>query len=235
MPWIIHVSSGLSYACALCAVDTATDRLHNAQRGQTYQKDRSHRRWGSDGRMNHATVFMIAVGLAMDACAVSISYGAAMKILRVRQALRISLAFGAFQAIMPVMGYLAGLSVVRIIENVDHWIAFGLLSFIGCKMIYESFFLEEEDKTMDADNLIALLILSIATSIDALAVGFSLSLLRVDIIEPSIIIGLVTFLVCLAGTAMGAWVGHLFEKKMELAGGLILIAIGVKILLGHLI
>ena len=180
------------------------------------------------------TILLIAVGLAMDAFAVSISCGISMVKLRFRSALRISLAFGLFQAVMPVIGYLAGLSIRDLIQSVDHWIAFSLLAFIGCKMIYESLFMDGNGKRVDADDLMTLLFLSIATSIDALAVGISLSLLKVDILSPAIIIGVVTFLLSYAGTVIGTRVGHLFERKMEVVGGLILIGIGIKILCEHL-
>jgi putative Mn2+ efflux pump MntP len=180
------------------------------------------------------TILFIAVGLAMDAFAVSITCGVSMVKLRVRSALRIALAFGGFQALMPVMGYLAGLSIRAFMESVDHWIAFSLLVFIGCKMIYESFSMDADEKKRDADDALTLLGLSIATSIDALAVGFSLSLLKVDIIAPALIIGAVTFLISFAGTYIGTRVGHLFERKVEVLGGLILIGIGIKILIQHM-
>ena len=185
--------------------------------------------------MDILTILLIAVGLAMDAFAVSISCGISMVKLRLRSALRISLAFGSFQAIMPVIGYLAGLSIRALIQSIDHWIAFSLLAFIGCKMIYESLFMDGDEKKVDADDLLTLLVLSIATSIDALAVGISLSLLDVNIISPAVIIGVVTFLISFAGTVIGTRFGHLFEKKMEVVGGLILIGIGFKILFEHLL
>ena len=184
--------------------------------------------------MNTLTIILIAVGLAMDAFAVSITCGISMVKLRLRSALRISLAFGSFQAIMPIVGFLAGLSIRGLIQSFDHWIAFSLLAFIGCKMIYESLFMDSDEKKMDVDDLLTLLGLSIATSIDALAVGISLSLLKVDILSPAIIIGIITFLISFAGTVIGTRFGHLFEKKMEIAGGLILIGIGFKILFEHL-
>ncbi len=184
--------------------------------------------------MDTLTILFIAVGLAMDAFAVSITCGVSMVKLRVRSALRIALAFGGFQALMPVMGYLAGLSIRTFMVSVDHWIAFSLLVFIGCKMIYESFSMDGDGKKRNADDALTLLGLSIATSIDALAVGFSLSLLKVDIIAPALIIGVVTFLISFAGTYIGTRVGHLFERKVEVLGGLILIGIGIKILVVHM-
>lgn len=184
--------------------------------------------------MDIITIMFIAVGLSMDAFAVSITCGISMVKLKIRSALRISLAFGGFQAIMPVIGYLAGLSIRSLMESVDHWIAFALLAFIGFKMIYESVYMDGDGKKVNADDALTLLGLSIATSIDALAVGISLSFLKVNIFSPAIIIGVVTFLISFAGTVIGTRFGHLFEKKMEILGGLILIGIGIKILLEHL-
>jgi putative Mn2+ efflux pump MntP len=185
--------------------------------------------------MSIITIIALAIGLSMDAFAVSITSGLTMKVMKIRYALRIALFFGLFQTIMPILGYLAGLSIRRYIESFDHWIAFGLLSAIGIKMIYESFSLDKDEKSMNPDDLFLLLILAIATSIDALAVGLSISLLKVDIIKPAVIIGIITFAISFGGVILGRTVGHLFEKKIEILGGLILIGIGLKILLGHLL
>ena len=142
--------------------------------------------------MGIVTVLLIAVGLAMDAFAVSITSGLAIRQLRIKHAIKIALYFGLFQAVMPVVGWLAGLSLRTFIENIDHWIAFGLLSFIGCKMIYESFKMKsDEDEKNDPLNIYVLLMLSIATSIDALAVGVSFAFLNTSIAAPVIIIGIV--------------------------------------------
>ncbi|MDH3976370.1 MAG: manganese efflux pump MntP family protein [Deltaproteobacteria bacterium] len=184
--------------------------------------------------MDILTVLIIALGLAMDAFALSISSGLAIKKIRIGHAFRIALFFGSFQAIMPVVGWLAGLGLKGFISAIDHWIAFALLSFVGGKMIYESTFLDEEKEEKDTLNIYILLILSIATSIDALAVGFTLSFLDVDIASPAIIIGMVTFLLSFSGVYMGGKFGHFFESKIEIAGGLILIGIGIKILVQHL-
>jgi len=184
--------------------------------------------------MDIITLLLIAVGLAMDAFAVSIASGLGMATLRIRYALRIALFFGAFQAFMPVIGFMAGLGVREYISGFDHWIAFSLLSFIGLKMIYESVFLEKKDKAMDPDDILMLLVLSVATSIDALAVGISLSILKVDIFLPALVIGAVTFILSYIGIYIGRNIGHLFEKKIEVLGGLVLIGIGVKILIEHL-
>ncbi|HHO75548.1 MAG TPA: manganese efflux pump [Deltaproteobacteria bacterium] len=184
--------------------------------------------------MSIFTTFFIAAGLAMDAFAVSIASGISMEKLRIRYALRIALFFGAFQALMPVLGFMAGLSIRDYISSFDHWIAFSLLVFIGLKMIYESLFLNGSDKKIDPDDIFMIVVLSVATSIDALAVGISLSILNVDIILPALIIGVVTFVLSYMGVYIGRNIGHLFEKKIEIIGGLVLIGIGIKILLDHL-
>jgi len=170
----------------------------------------------------------------MDACAVSIVHGIAMKKLNIRHALTMALFFVAFQAIMPVIGWLGGCTLRNFIQGVDHWIAFGLLALVGGKMIFESTKLDGERKTVDFMNIYTLLVLSIATSIDALAVGLSLSFLNISIILPALMIGVTTFTISLGGVLLGNRFGHFFERKMELAGGLILIAIGAKILIEHL-
>jgi len=181
------------------------------------------------------TVLIIAVGLSLDAFAVAVATGALLKRDHVKHALRMASFFGLFQALMPVLGWLAGLTLRDMIETADHWVAFGLLLFVGGKMIYEAVWLKNEEKEPGdgAHDTVALLFLSIATSLDALAVGLSLSLLGVDIALPSLIIGVVCFLFTLAGVGVGAKVGHLFEEKIEIVGGLVLIAIGVKILMDH--
>jgi putative Mn2+ efflux pump MntP len=184
--------------------------------------------------MDILTMVLIAIGLAMDSLAVSITSGLAMKELKISKALKIAIFFGLFQALMPVVGWLAGLSLTDLISGIDHWIAFALLSLIGCKMIYESIRLESREKVIDPMNVYLLLMLSIATSIDALAVGMTFAFLEVSIVTPIIIIGVVTFLLSLLGVFVGNRVGHLFEKKIGIAGGLILIGIGIRILIEHL-
>ncbi len=184
--------------------------------------------------MDFITIFVIAVGLAMDAFAVSIASGVTLKCFQVKPAFRVAVFFGGFQALMPVLGWIAGSSFQKYIQAFDHWIAFGLLSFIGGKMIYESFVIKEAESKCDPNNLTTIFILAIATSIDALAVGLSFSVLRVQIITPVIIIGIVTFLLSLVGVYIGGKFGSLFENKIELIGGLVLISIGSKILVEHL-
>ena len=185
--------------------------------------------------MDLITVIVIAFGLAMDAFAVSVASGFAIKKLKVGHALRIAIFFGAFQAIMPAMGGLAGLSLRDVIRDFDHWVAFGLLGLIGAKMIYESFKLEADKKQIDPLKLDVLLMLAIATSIDALAVGVTFAFLNVAIVWPAIIIGLITLATSFVGVYVGDKFGHIFESKIELVAGLVLIAIGVKILLEHLL
>lgn len=185
--------------------------------------------------MNFLTIVMVAVGLAMDAFAVSIASGAAYKQLQVRHTLRIALFFGGFQAVMPLIGALAGLSVKDYIEDYDHWIAFVILAAVGGKMIYESFKITEAEKNNSPSNILVLLALSVATSIDALAIGITLSLVAVSIITAVIVIGLVTFVLSYIGVMIGKKFGHIFENKIEAVGGLVLISLGVKILLEHML
>ncbi|MBC8378129.1 MAG: manganese efflux pump [Planctomycetes bacterium] len=186
--------------------------------------------------MEIITITGIAVGLAMDAFAVSIVSGSAFKDMCVRCALRMAVFFGAFQAFMPLLGYLAGNTFAERIVKYDHWVAFALLVLIGGKMIYESFKIGDiEKKAQDPSCPVTLLMLSIATSIDALAVGVTLSLITQHIYATVILIGVITFILSYIGYEIGKRIGHFFEKKIEILGGLILIIIGVKILITHLV
>ena len=185
--------------------------------------------------MDIVSIVIIAVGLAMDAFAVSITSGITIKRLHINHALKIALFFGLFQAFMPIIGWLAGLSLRDYISAIDHWIAFGLLSFIGCKMIYESITVQSNKKEINPLNVYVLLVLSVATSIDALAVGVSFAFLKVAIVTPVIIIGTVTFLLSYLGVYIGDRIGHFFENKIEIAGGILLIGIGIKILVEGLV
>ena len=201
--------------------------------------------------MDILSIILIAIGLSMDAFAVSVTNGIIIKDLKVGHALKIGLYFGVFQALMPLAGWLAGSQFKDYITSFDHWIAFGLLAFIGGKMIWEAF--GEEDKeaeTVDGMCEVAistqetvcenplkmgrLLILAVATSIDALAVGVSFAFLSVSIIWSAVIIGMITFIICFAGVFIGNKFGGLLKKKAEIAGGLILICIGIKIILEHI-
>ena len=183
--------------------------------------------------MDTLTIIVIALGLAMDAFAVSITSGIAIKRLRIGNALVIAFFFGAFQAIMPVIGWFAGLGMRDLISAIDHWIAFILLLIVGCKMIYEATVMDEEKDERDPLNLYVLLVLSVATSIDALAVGLSLSFINVAIVAPAVIIGVITFLLSFLGVYIGDRFGHFFESRIEILGGLILIGIGTRILIEH--
>jgi len=177
----------------------------------------------------------ISLGLSLDAFAVAIASGCAVRrTLRIGYALRIAACFGLAQMLMPILGWLGGRGVRDAVAAVDHWIAFGLLTFIGGKMIYEAFALEKAEHRNRPMGMQMLLTLAVATSIDALAVGFSLSMLRVAIIAPALVIGAITFAMSLAGVFIGERFGHCFENKIEIAGGLVLIGIGARILWQHL-
>lgn len=184
------------------------------------------------------TLFFMGVGLAMDAFAVSICKGLSMRKVNKKQCLIIGLFFGGFQALMPLVGWLLGSQFEQYITNVDHWIAFVLLSFIGGKMILEAVKEKEEDieiQEMDPPLKIKeMFILAIATSIDALAVGITFAFLNVPIVEAITIIGVTTFLISVLGVYVGNFFGNKYKKRAELAGGIILVLIGLKILLEHI-
>jgi len=184
--------------------------------------------------LNPLTIILIALGLSLDAFAVSVASGIVIRRERVRHAFKVALFFGGFQALMPTIGWLAGLGLRSFISGVDHWIAFGLLVFIGSKMIFESSRLEKDEEGGCPTETPVLFMLAVATSIDALAVGLSFSLLEVSIVRPVLVIGAVAFAVSFLGFLAGNRLGHFFERKIELLGGLILIGIGVKILIEHL-
>ena len=184
--------------------------------------------------MNFYSILLIAVALAMDALAVSIASGIILKKSKLKHAVRIAFFFGLFQLFMPLIGAFAGIFVKELISKFDHIVIFLILSAIGGKMVYESFKLKEEEEKFDPTNLKTLIFLSIATSIDALAVGVSLSLLSGNIFLAVSIIGIVTFVLCFIGVMIGEFIGHFFEEKIEALGGLILIGIGIKILLEHI-
>lgn len=185
--------------------------------------------------MNLITIIVIAVGLAMDAFAVSVVSGSVYKQLKIRHIFRMAIFFGGFQAIMPLIGSMAGISLKEYVANYDHWIASTLLSAVGAKMIYESFKITSAEENFNPENILVLLVLSIATSIDALVVGITLSFLRISIVTAVIIIGLVTFILSYLGVLIGKRFGHFFENKIEAIGGVVLIGLGVKILFEHLI
>jgi len=186
--------------------------------------------------MNFIYILTIALALAMDAFAVSIGVSLSQKSLSAHQTMRLAFFFGLFQFLMPILGWLAGKSILAYIHAVDHWIAFFLLGFIGAKMIYESFKETEFKRGSKADSTrgLPLLVLSIATSIDALAVGLSFAVLSVSVIPASVLIGLVAFAMSVIGVKIAPVLGKIVGKRAELAGGLVLIAIGVKILVDHM-
>ncbi len=179
------------------------------------------------------TIILIAISLAMDAFAVSLVAGATIKPLTYRHVFRLSWHFGLFQFFMPIIGWLAGMTVIDYLEFFDHWIAFGLLGFIGGKMIYESFNYAGE-VTKDISRGWTLVGLALATSIDALAVGLTLSVIRVSIVYPSIVIGIVAMIFSVFGVYLGRQSGYLIGKKFEFIGGIILIVIGLRILINHI-
>jgi putative Mn2+ efflux pump MntP len=184
--------------------------------------------------MSFLNNFLLGLGLAMDAFAVSMSSGTTIRPFRLSDALKLALFFGGFQAFMPILGWLGGGAVSGFVSAYAPWIAFGLLVLIGCKMIYEAVYGNEEAKVSSL-NYSVLFILAIATSIDAFAVGISFALLNTPILEPVIIIGTVTFFMSFCGAILGYRIGHFFENEIEIFGGLILIGLGIKILAEHML
>ncbi len=185
--------------------------------------------------MTGVSLFLIAVGLSMDAFAVSVCKGLNMKKINCKQTALISLFFGGFQALMPLIGFFLGQQFASYIKKFDHWIAFILLVFIGGKMAIESFGKTDQDDTSESFKIPELLVLAVATSIDALAVGITFAFLGEGNIFLAVFeIGVITFLLSAIGVFVGHKFGVLFKSKAELFGGVILILIGVKILLEHL-
>lgn len=184
--------------------------------------------------MDLITIILVAVGLAMDAFAVSIVTGAAYKQIRPAHTLRMALSFGLFQAFMPLVGALAGMTVKDYISGFDHWVAFALLAAVGAKMIYESRKLKPDKQNPDPANIFVLLALALATSIDALAVGVTLSLIVASLTIAVTVIGIVTFALSYLGVHIGKRCGHFFESRIEALGGIILLGLGTKILAQHL-
>jgi manganese efflux pump family protein len=185
---------------------------------------------------------LIALALSMDAFAVSVASGICVKKLSFSHALRASLSFGAFQFAMPIAGWYLGAAFSAYIRGLDHWIAFALLGLVGGKMIIESSSFkdpsscsDEEKAKADIRNPRTLIVLSLATSIDALAVGLSFSVVGAPILGPAAVIGFVTFSLCLVGAEFGKRIGARFERWAELAGGIVLLGLGAKILAEHLL
>lgn len=186
--------------------------------------------------MGFGELFLLAVGLSMDAFAVSICKGLAMRKATVKGAMTCGLWFGGFQALMPLIGFFLGALFAEAIEAVDHWVAFGLLALIGINMLREAFDQEECEHCGDADlSVRTMFIMAVATSIDALAVGISLAMAgNVNIFMAVALIGLTTCVLSAIGVKVGNVFGSRYEKKAEAAGGVILILIGIRILLEHL-
>lgn len=181
--------------------------------------------------MNFFTVLVIAIGLSMDSLAVCIGSGICMRSFCIRQTLKMALIMGGFQGGMTLLGWALGTGFSSYITELDHWIAFLLLSYLGGKMIYESF--KNENETITSLSNKTLFTLGIATSIDALAVGISFAFLKTDICFPVMIITLTTFLLSMTGVCCGFRFGKIKKLKIELLGGIILIIIGIKILFEH--
>ncbi len=183
--------------------------------------------------MGFLELFLIGIGLSMDAFAVAICKGLKMPKLNLKQTFVIALFFGGFQALMPFIGFVLGQRFEKYITSFDHWIAFILLAFIGGKMIVESF-KSDDGNVGDKFDIKELLVLAVATSIDALAVGITFAFLKVQIVSAVTIIGVTTFILSSLGVLLGHKFGAVYKSKAELAGGIILVLIGLKILFEHL-
>jgi putative Mn2+ efflux pump MntP len=184
--------------------------------------------------MGFAEVLLIAVSMAMDAFAVSLGIGTSRQANTPRPIFRLSFHFGLFQFLMPILGWLAGSSIAALISNFDHWVALGLLAFVGGRMIRSGLDSDGAPSPNDPSRGGTLIMLCIATSIDAFAIGLSLAMLRVNILYPSVVIGVVTAGLSLTGLLIGHRLGEAFGKRMEVLGGVILIVIGLRVLISHL-
>ena len=178
-------------------------------------------------------LFLIAVGLSMDAFAVSVCKGLAMPKCTFKKAAIVGLWFGGFQALMPAIGYILGAQFQEAIASIDHWIAFVLLALVGGNMIHEALDNDEEEADASLD-VKTMFLLAVATSIDALAIGITFAFLKVSIIPAVCFIGIVTFIISFAGVKIGNVFGARYKNKAEIVGGVILILLGLKILLEHL-
>jgi putative Mn2+ efflux pump MntP len=179
------------------------------------------------------TLLILAIALAMDSVAVSIAIGSKYKDLLLSKAIFAAAVFGFFQGAMPIAGYFIGISFAEYVQSFDHWIAFVLLVGLGAKMLYEAYQNEFDDEVTDLSNK-TLITLAIATSIDAMAIGVTFAFLQTDIYTAASVIALVTFVLCIVAVYIGKKLGSLLESKAEMLGGVILIALGTKILLEHL-
>ena len=185
--------------------------------------------------MPFSEILLISISMAMDAFAVCLAAGALQETQGPRPDFRLSFHFGLFQFVMPLIGWLVGKTIEPYIRDYDHWIAFALLAFIGGRMIYSALFADGEDSRNDPSRGWTLVLLSIAVSIDALAIGLSLGVLGILVWYPAIIIGLVTSLLSLVGLRVGRIFGEKLGKPVEIIGGLVLVGIGMRILLSHLL
>ena len=177
-------------------------------------------------------LLLLSIGLAMDAFAVSVCKGISMKKINCKKSCIIGLWFGGFQALMPTIGYFLGSAFESLVTNIDHWIAFILLGIIGGNMIKEAF--SQEESTNDDTSFKVMIILAIATSIDALTVGITFAFLEVNLLLAVSLIGIITFILSVIGTKIGNKFGIKYKNKAEIIGGIILILLGIKILLEHL-
>lgn len=178
-------------------------------------------------------ILLISIGLAMDAFAVSICKGLSMKKMDWKKATIVGIYFGTFQALMPAIGYFLGSTFEKLVTQIDHWIAFVLLTFIGLNMLREAFANDTENYNDNVDFK-TMFVLAIATSIDALAIGISFAFLNVNLLLATLMIGIVTFLISVIGVKIGNKFGDQYERKAEVVGGFILILMGIKILLEHI-
>ena len=182
------------------------------------------------------SIFLIAIGLSIDCFAVAVSGSVSLRNPSPIQIFRTALAFGIFQALMPVIGWLAGQTVVDLVAGFDHWVAFTLLAAIGSKMIWNAFHRNEsQHSNLDISSGLPLLVLSVATSIDALAVGLSFAFLETNIALASVIIGVVAFIATITGFHLGRKTGRIAGDRAEIIGGFVLIAIGLRILMSHIL
>lgn len=178
-------------------------------------------------------LIVVAIGLAMDAFAISLGKGLTARHVALRHALTAGAWFGGFQALMPLVGYALGYSFTEVVANIDHWIAFGLLLLIGLNMIREA--LWGDDEAQDADfGFRVMFVMAVATSIDALAIGVTMAFLNVNILLAATVIGVVTFALSVVGVYLGSHIGDKLGSRVGVLGGVILIALGVKILIEHL-
>ncbi len=182
--------------------------------------------------MDLITLFLLSIGLCFDTFAVSVSSGLLRKEIVFWQAVRIAFFLAIFQATMPVLGWLGGITIKDWMESFDHWVALGILSILGIKMLVESF-KKDEEKNINPLDIKVIISMALATSIDAFAVGISFAIIEVNMLLAFIIIGSVTFITSMLGILFGKKTGSHFGQKMEIIGGIILIAIGIKIVLEH--